>query len=197
MDFNNLDDSCGYLIAAILSANHTLKTIDLEHTNLTNKSALLLLYLFRNYSLSIKTLNLINNTIDESLMNEIQHYVDNETHDISKLKLDQSNMEESILINDSYDLKMRDQVKLDQYVKNGNKLDMNNLSLVSEYEKSLERDFKSLLIEKNRIESRSNHSAVQNSKRNFNEENDELLEPTKEEDQRYRSHNILAFNLNS
>ena len=42
--------------------------------------------------------------------------------------------------NESYDLKMRDQVKLDEYIRNGQKLDFNNLSLVSDYEKKLEQE---------------------------------------------------------
>ena len=47
-------------------------------------------------------------------------------------------VEESIVLNDSCDLKMRDQLKLDEYIRNGQKLDFNNLSLVSDYEKKLE-----------------------------------------------------------
>ena len=43
-DFNNLDDKCGYLIVAILSANHTLKFIDLERTGLTNRTALVRIF---------------------------------------------------------------------------------------------------------------------------------------------------------
>lgn len=39
LDYNTLDDSCGYLILAILSANHSLQVLDLEHTGLTNKTA--------------------------------------------------------------------------------------------------------------------------------------------------------------
>jgi len=38
MDYNNLDESCGYLIAAILTSNRSLKVLDLEHTGLTNKT---------------------------------------------------------------------------------------------------------------------------------------------------------------
>ena len=40
MDYNNLDDNCGYLIAAILTANHNLEVLDLEHTGLTDKTGL-------------------------------------------------------------------------------------------------------------------------------------------------------------
>ena len=40
IDYNNLDDCCGFLIAAILSANHTLEILDLEHTGLGNDTAL-------------------------------------------------------------------------------------------------------------------------------------------------------------
>ena len=40
MDYNHLDDNCGYLIAAILTANHNLEVLDLEHTGLTDKTAL-------------------------------------------------------------------------------------------------------------------------------------------------------------
>jgi hypothetical protein len=40
LDYNTLDDSCGYLIAAILTSNQSLKVIDLEHTGLTNKTAI-------------------------------------------------------------------------------------------------------------------------------------------------------------
>ena len=39
MDYNSLDDSCGYLIVAILTSNQSLEVLDLEHTGLTNKTA--------------------------------------------------------------------------------------------------------------------------------------------------------------
>jgi hypothetical protein len=39
MDYNSLDDCCGYLIVAILTANHVLEVLDLEHTGLGNETA--------------------------------------------------------------------------------------------------------------------------------------------------------------
>jgi hypothetical protein len=44
MDYNNLDDSCGYLIAAILTSNRSLEVMDLESTGLTNKAATVITY---------------------------------------------------------------------------------------------------------------------------------------------------------
>ncbi len=148
LDFNNLDDSCGYLIAAMLGANHTLRVLDLEHTGLTNKTASLLLYLLRNYSLTIKSLNLINNDIDDNLINEMQNYLSNDTNENSKM----TNVDESMLLNESCDFKRRDQIKLDQYVKNSYRLDLNDSNFVTQFEQTLERDFKSLVFEKNKSE---------------------------------------------
>lgn len=184
LDFNNLDDSCGYLISAILSGNHTLKVLDLEHTGLTNKTASLLLYLFRNYNLSIKSLNLLNNNIDYNLINELQNYVEMNDELTDSREINQSNTDESVIINDSYDLKLRDQIKLDQYVKNAHKLDLNDQSQISEYEKSLERDFKTLLIEQNKLKQT----------KHYYEEDGDLLQPTNE-DLRYKRHTVLPFNL--
>ena len=148
LDFNNLDDSCGYLIAAMLGANHTLRVLDLEHTGLTNKTASLLLYLLRNYSLTIKSLNLINNDIDDNLINEMQNYLSNDTNENSKM----TNVDESMLLNESCDFKRRDRIKLDQYVKNSYRLDLNDSNFVTQFEQTLERDFKSLVFEKNKSE---------------------------------------------
>ena len=193
LDFNNLDDSCGYLIAAMLSANHMLKTLDLEHTGLTSKTASLLLYMFRNYQLTIKSLNLINNNIDEHLLKEIQTFTEN--INCTNILLKENNVshlvEESVVLNESYDLKMRDQVKLDEYIRNGQKLDFNNLSLVSDYEKKLEQDFKSLLNEKNKID---NKQLRKNSSEAEEYEQEEVLKPVKNSDQRYKTHTVLPMN---
>ena len=40
MDYNKLDDCCGFLLVAILSANHSLEVLDLEHTGVGNETAL-------------------------------------------------------------------------------------------------------------------------------------------------------------
>ena len=40
MDYNNLDDSCGYLICAVMSSNQNLEVLDFEHTGLSNKTAI-------------------------------------------------------------------------------------------------------------------------------------------------------------
>ena len=74
IDYNLLDDSCGYLIIAILSSNKSLEVLDLEKTGITNKTALLLLYLVKNYKLNnLKSLNLLNNPIDANILLEINN----------------------------------------------------------------------------------------------------------------------------
>lgn len=79
IDYNLLDDSCGYLIIAILSSNKSLEVLDLEKTGITNKTALLLLYLVKNYKLNnLKSLNLLNNPIDANILLEIKQFVKNE-----------------------------------------------------------------------------------------------------------------------
>ena len=40
IDYNNLDDSCGYLIVAAICSNKSIEILDLEHTGLTDKTAL-------------------------------------------------------------------------------------------------------------------------------------------------------------
>jgi hypothetical protein len=44
IDYNSLDDSCGYLIVAALCSNHALEVLDLEHTGIGNKTALVIKY---------------------------------------------------------------------------------------------------------------------------------------------------------
>lgn len=53
MDYNVIDDSCGYLIIAILTSNHALEVLDLEHTGISNKTALVSLFY---YLISFKAL---------------------------------------------------------------------------------------------------------------------------------------------
>ena len=49
VDYNKLDDDCGYLIAAILSSNHSIQVIDLEYTALTDKTANVIYFKLKNY----------------------------------------------------------------------------------------------------------------------------------------------------
>ena len=66
----------------------------------------------------MKTLNLLHNQIDEVLSSEIRHYVENECD------LDTSEIKTLPTISNgdsqSYDIKTRDQLKLEKYVQNGN-----------------------------------------------------------------------------
>jgi len=56
-----------------------LEVLDLEKTGITDKTAMLLLYLFKNYKLTkLKSLNLLNNPIDASVLLEIKRYIKNE-----------------------------------------------------------------------------------------------------------------------
>jgi hypothetical protein len=67
------------LIIAILSSNRSLEVLDLEKTGITDKTAMLLLYLFKNYKLTkLKSLNLLNNPIDANVLLEIKRYIKNE-----------------------------------------------------------------------------------------------------------------------
>lgn len=50
IDYNNLDDNCGYLISAILTSNQSLEVLDLEQTGLTNKTAKVSLFIINSYA---------------------------------------------------------------------------------------------------------------------------------------------------
>ena len=65
----------------------------------------------------MKTLNLLHNQIDEILSSEIRHYVENECDlDTSEIKTLPTFNGDS----QSYDIKTRDQLKVENYVQNGN-----------------------------------------------------------------------------
>lgn len=38
LDFNNLDDNCGFLIASLICSNQALEVLDLEQTGIGNKT---------------------------------------------------------------------------------------------------------------------------------------------------------------
>lgn len=96
----------------------------------------LLAYLVKNYRLTIKSLNLINNNIDESILRDIQHFVENE-YDFENVRICHDEVEylqeakrphqqqqapKSSHTDDDnkvYDIKMRDQKIMDKYAKNG------------------------------------------------------------------------------
>jgi hypothetical protein len=76
-----------------------------------------LLYLVKNYRVTVKTLNLLHNQIDEVLSSGIRHYVENECDfDTSEIKTLPTFNGDS----QNYDIKTRDQLKVDKYVQNGN-----------------------------------------------------------------------------
>ena len=70
-DYNNIDDVCGYLLVAIIASTSTLEIIDLEHTRLTNESAKLFCYVVENYPVTLKTLNLVDNSIKTDIIKKI------------------------------------------------------------------------------------------------------------------------------
>lgn len=195
MDYNNLDDSCGYLIAAILTSNHSLEVLDLEHTGITNKTALLLAYLVRNYRLAIRTLNLMHNDIDPNLQKDIEHFVENE-YNVETIQVrndfqdenDQPLRKNSIGANNtnnqSYDIRLRDMSKMDKYVQDGSLYNKQNKKidcLVGDYERQLQRDYNEV---KERIDVEKRWEEK--------EATIELLEPT--ENLRYKRHVVLPFN---
>ena len=144
VDYNSLDDSCGYLIVAILSSNRALEVLDLECTGITNKTALLLLYLLKNYKINkLKCLNLLNNPIDASVTLEIKKYVKNEydfettyTNDLDmaaqvdsrtktkpsdkKIILKKQNENKANELSD-LNAKLNEQLKLEEYLNKANK----------------------------------------------------------------------------
>ena len=148
----------------------------------------LLLYLFKHYKLKIKCLNLLNNQIDNNLKHEINKYVKNDydfdanskdtldyndaKKNSSKIKAIEKNLlktsnkihsknsdsNEELLRENELDLKLRDQLKLEEYINNANKFNDLKEDVTQhrnekmeyqreldrlEYQRALERDYNS------------------------------------------------------
>jgi hypothetical protein len=157
--------------------------------------------LVKNYRISVKTLNLIHNEIESSILNEIQHFVENE-YEIKSVQINNSilpltnNLKQEQLnhsaVKQDLELRIRDQIKLDNYVQNANNFNNqkrnltknNNITeyMVKDYENILEHDFK-LIKEKSKL----NHNQLES-------DLGELIVPN--DDLRYKKHVVLPFNLN-
>jgi hypothetical protein len=218
MDYNNLDDCCGYLIAAILTANKVLEVLDLEHTGVGNETAKLLLYCIKSYKLGIKTLNLMNNPINFEYLTEIHRYIPNEYGlDTSILNGFKQTESYDFHNNEAFhieprgvnhrnvnDIHLHDQVNIEKFISNANMINDQNLDEYSrnEYVKNLERDYNDLRqrYEKALAESRlpakqQKNQQTETSQSEFRKYQDEIMSPY--DDLRYKTHNILPFNIKS
>ncbi|CAF0709290.1 unnamed protein product [Brachionus calyciflorus] len=198
IDFNNLDDNCGFLIAGILCTNNRLEVLDLEQTGIGNKTAELLIYLVKNYKLNLKTLNLLNNPIDFELENEIKQYINNDydtNESLNQLNKssDQNFTRQSLDLiskrNSSKNLsrKFRDQFKLDKVF--SNKLKPNSYNKIQN--KKADKDQQR--TEKDEINKDSKSQFEETENDNYDDQY-EFLKTY--EDLRFKSHSILPFNLN-
>ena len=227
-----------------------------------------MIYLMKNYRLSIECVNLMNNPIDEALIKEIELYIRNDfSIEVNKKKskkpsappvtntttsskkasksfgnLFSSHKEKRYYSNDEsgsdegygepstggrstvgtntprengyYELRKRDQQKLDEYVKYANKLNKSRQNdrdfAINQYERTIERDYNTNI---NKIYSiyddlalkygyerkgQAKHSDPDHQRRHHFEQREsdiemETLLPV--EDNKYKTHSILPFNL--
>ena len=211
----------------------------------------LLLYLFKHYTLTIKSLNLLNNPIDHNIINEIHKYVKNDydldptsrdtlaadhQKSVNKIKAIEKKLKKqsnkvrhadtssnadlnalnvnsaNLNVNSELDLRLRDQLKLEEYISNANRFNGLREDMVKhsnekieyqreldrlEYQRALERDYNA---SKTRYELWRENNKFINEKLNpvkdsaeDKYETSELLQPF--DDLRFKTHSILPFNL--
>ncbi len=183
-DFNRLDDNCGYLIVAILSANQSIRSLDLECTGLTNKTAQMIFYVLRHYELILENLNLVNNPIDQQLVDSIEAFVSNDySLNMSKSKAGLLNL----------NLNSKDRKKLDEYIRCANRLNQdrsrNKANAIKQYEKDLlnqqqqQKQHQQKPSKKNQVRDIEMDTLINDDNNNNNNE------------EYYKTHSVLPFNL--
>lgn len=185
--------------------------------------------MIKNYRLSVKTLNLLKNPIDDEYQQEIYRYLPNEYDfdtsmangfrraDAYTKPPERPSRKNSRSGSQIFDIRLKDQSKLKQFLSNANKLNSERMDESTRLErtKALERDYIEMVKLDEALEKQQQFQNYEKQQKQIGfknnseftslpgrrddeydqDESGEILNPY--DDLKYKTHNILPFNIKS